>query len=120
MAIAIKSLFAASALLAASAGFPAAAVEAFSADYQANYMGIVGAGKMTLAPAGAGKWEYTLNIRSSGASLTQSTVFEDRNGQWRPLSSNDSSLLLIKKVNKKTTYDWACTNGVLDSILVRR
>lgn len=107
MAIAIKSIFAASALLAASAGFPAAAVEAFSADYLANYMGIVGAGKMTLAPAGAGKWEYTLNIRSSGASLTQSTVFEDRNGQWRPLSSNDSSLLLIKKVNKKTTYDWA-------------
>lgn len=107
MAIAIKSIFAASALLAASASFPAAAVEAFSADYLANYMGIVGAGKMTLAPAGAGKWEYTLNIRSSGASLTQSTVFEDRNGQWRPLSSNDSSLLLIKKVNKKTTYDWA-------------
>ena len=107
MAIAIKSVIAASALLAASAGFPAAAVEAFSADYQANYMGIVGTDKMTLEPAGGNQWKYTLNIRSSGASLSQSTTFEDRNGQWRPLSSNDSSLLLIKKVNKKTTYDWA-------------
>jgi len=97
------ALFAAA--LAASA--PASAVDAFSADYQANYMGIVGNGKMTLEPAGANQWKYTLNIRSSGASLTQSTVFEDRNGQWRPLSSNDSSLLLIKKVNKVATYDWA-------------
>jgi hypothetical protein len=107
MAIAIKSLFAASALFAAAgASFPAAAIEAFSADYQANYMGIVGTGKMTLQPAGGSQWKYTLNIRSSGASLTQSTTFEDRNGQWRPLSSNDSSLLLIKKVNKLATYDW--------------
>lgn len=102
-AIAAGALFAA--MLAASAS--AGAVEAFSADYQANYMGIVGNGKMTLEPTGGNQWKYTLNIRSSGASLTQSTVFEDRNGQWRPLSSNDSSLLLIKKVNKVATYDWA-------------
>lgn len=107
MAIAIRSALAASALFAAaSVSLPAAAVDAFSADYQASYMGIVGTGKMTLAPSGGNQWKYTLTIRSSGASLTQSTVFEDRNGQWRPLSSDDSSLLLIKKVNKKTTYDW--------------
>lgn len=106
MAIAIKSVFAAALFAAACVSFPAAAVDAFSADYQANYMGILGTGKMTLQPAGGNQWKYTLNVRSSGASLTQSTTFEDRDGQWRPLSSNDSSLLLIKKVNKVATYDW--------------
>src|SRR3546814_8926819 len=38
--------------------------------------------------------------------LDQSTTFEDRDGQWRPLSGTDSSLLLIKKTDKKATYDW--------------
>ncbi|MCL1635240.1 DUF3108 domain-containing protein [Luteimonas sp. SX5] len=90
----------------AAASFPAAAIDAFTADYQAHYMGMVGNGKMTLAPEGGNRWKYTLTIRSNVANLTQSTVFEDRGGQWRPLSSNDSSFVLIKKVNKIATYDW--------------
>jgi len=106
MAIISRShaLLAAAALAVAS--FPALAIEAFSADYQANYMGMVGNGKMTLASEGGDRWKYTLDIRSNVANLTQSTVFEDRNGQWRPISSNDSSLVLIKKVKKIATYDW--------------
>lgn len=99
------AFIAAAALVAAS--FPALAIEAFSADYQANYMGMVGDGKMTLVSEGGDRWKYTLDIRSNVANLTQSTVFEDRNGQWRPLSSNDSSLVLIKKVKKIATYDWS-------------
>lgn len=98
------AFIAAAALVAAS--FPALAIEAFSADYQANYMGMVGNGKMTLASEGGDRWKYTLDIRSNVANLTQSTVFEDRNGQWRPLSSNDTSLVLIKKVKKIANYDW--------------
>lgn len=105
-----RALFAPAAVVAAAlavASFPAAAIEAFSADYQANYMGMVGDGKMTLASEGNNRWKYTLAIRSNVANLTQTTVFEDRSGQWRPLSSNDSSLVLIKKVNKIATYDWS-------------
>lgn len=85
---------------------PAWAVKPFSADYQASYMGLQGNGKMTLVSQGANRWKYTLTIDGSLAKLSQSTVFEDRNGQWRPLSSNDSSTLLIKRVNKDATYDW--------------
>src|SRR5688500_1015234 len=98
------AVLAAAALAFASA--PALAIEAFSADYKANYMGMVGNGTMTLASEGGDRWKYTLDIRSNVANLTQSTVFEDRNGQWRPLSSNDSSPVLIKKVKKLATYDW--------------
>ena len=85
---------------------PALAVKPFSADYQASYMGLKGAGTMTLVAQGGNRWKYTLDINSSVAQLRQSTVFEERNGQWRPLSSSDASLLLIKKSTKDGTYDW--------------
>lgn len=94
------------ALLAALAATPALALDAFNADYEASYMGLSGTGQMILAPQGGNRWKYTLTIKSSVAQLSQSTVFEDRNGQWRPLSGNDSSFLLIKKVDKNAVYDW--------------
>src|SRR3546814_1942735 len=69
-------------------------------------MGLNGIGKMTLEPQGDDRWKYTLSIGSGAIKLDQSTTFEDRDGQWRPLSGTDSSLLLIKKTDKKATYDW--------------
>jgi hypothetical protein len=99
-----KPLLAAALLAIASA--PALAVKPFTADYSANYMGLQGNGTMTLAASGSDRWTYTLNIRSSLAQVTQSTVFEDHDGQWRPLSGNDSSVLLVRKKNKSASYDW--------------
>ena len=101
---ALKPLLAVAALLVASA--PALAVKPFTADYNANYMGLQGNGTMTLAASGSDRWIYTLSIRSSLAQATQSTVFEDHDGHWRPLSGNDSTVLLIKKKNKSASYDW--------------
>src|SRR3546814_19885704 len=69
-------------------------------------MGLNGIGKMTLEPQGDDRWKYTLSIGSGAIKLDQSTTCEDRDGQWRPLSGTDSSLLLIKKTDKKATYDW--------------
>jgi len=97
-------LLAAAALLVASA--PALAVKPFTADYSASYMGLEGNGRMTLAPAGGDRWNYTLEIHSSIAQLSQNTVFEDNGGQWRPVSGSDTSSLLIKKSRKQATYDW--------------
>jgi hypothetical protein len=85
---------------------PTAPLKPFNADYQASYMGLQGNGHMTLSAAGANRWKYTLDVHSTIANLSQSTTFEDAHGQWRPLSGNDSSLLLIKKVSKNATYDW--------------
>jgi hypothetical protein len=98
------TLLAAALLVVASA--PAFAIKPFSANYQASYMGLQGNGRMTLEAQGEHRWKYTLNIGSSGIQLNQSTVFEDRNGEWRPLSGTDSSLLLIKKTDKQANYDW--------------
>ena len=85
---------------------PAWAIEPFSADYQASYMGLQGTGRMNLVAQGGGRWKYSMVIDSKLAQISQSTVFEDRGGQWRPLSSNDASMLLIKKVNRTAAYDW--------------
>lgn len=107
MTIKMKSLFATAALLTAAATAHAGDVKAFTADYQANYMGIQGVGRMVLAQAGGNRWRYSLDIGGSMASLNQTTVFEDSNGQWRPISNSDSSELLVKRKQKKATYDWS-------------
>ena len=104
-----RHAFAAATLVAACA-VPALAaapdLKPFNADYIANYMGMEGAARMSLAPAGA-SWTYTLSVKSSLATLSQSTTFDENGGQWRPLSGTDNASVIIKKVNKQANYDWA-------------
>ncbi|MGV8941477.1 MAG: DUF3108 domain-containing protein [Lysobacter sp.] len=100
----LRVLLAAAALLVVSA--PALATEAFTADYQASYMGMQASGKMTLTPETNDRWRYTLVISNTLANLRQSTVFEDHKGHWRPLTNEDSSQVLVKRSSKNATYDW--------------
>ncbi|MFC3816850.1 DUF3108 domain-containing protein [Lysobacter sp. GCM10012299] len=100
----LHGMFAAALLMVASA--PALAIKPFTADYQASYMGVVGAGRMTLAADGANRWKYTLSVTAPLADLRQTTVFEDKGGQWRPLSGIDSSKVLAKSKTKNAVYDW--------------
>jgi hypothetical protein len=99
----LSAAFAASSVLAA----PAQALEPFAADYEASYMGLSATGSMTVEPHGGNQWKYTLKISNQMAQLTQTTLFEDKDGQWRPLSGTDASLLLIKKIRRSAIYDWA-------------
>ena len=89
------------------ASMPALAMQPFVAEYQANVKGTIKANaQMTLSPAGGDRWNYVLSVDSAVASVRQATLFEDRNGAWRPLSGNDTSQMLIKKSQKTATYDW--------------
>ncbi len=104
----VRSLLLTATLVAASAmAAPARALEPFAADYQASYMGLSANGRMTIEPQGGNQWKYTLKISNQVAQLTQTTVFEDRDGQWRPLTGTDASLLLVKKIRRNAVYDWA-------------
>jgi hypothetical protein len=104
----LKTWFTAAALLLASATASAAGeIKPFTAEYQANYLGVEGIGRMVLAPAGGNRWRYSLDIGGSMANLNQTTVFEDSNGQWRPISNSDTSALLVKRKQKNATYDWS-------------
>ncbi|UJB17966.1 MULTISPECIES: DUF3108 domain-containing protein [Lysobacter] len=102
-----KIRFAALAFALAAVSAPAAAVKPFSADYQASYMGIQGAGRMSLAQADGNRWKYNLSISSPLAELQQSTTFDENGGQLRPLSGSDSSKVLTKKKTKNASYDWS-------------
>lgn len=102
-----KIRFAALAFALAAASAPAAAVKPFSADYQASYMGIQGAGRMSLVQADGNRWKYNLSISSPLAELQQSTTFDENGGQLRPLSGSDSSKVLTKKKTKNASYDWS-------------
>ena len=101
----LRGLLLAAALTVASA--PALAMKPFTADYQANYMGMQASGRMTLVPAGNKRWRYNLSISNSLADLSQTTVFEEHGGQWRPLSGTDSTKVLVKKTNKVADYNWS-------------
>ncbi len=99
----LAALFATLVLAAA----PAWAVKPFSAEYQANVKGTLQAdAQMTLSQAGADRWNYVLSVTSPVASVRQATVFEDRGGDWRPLSGSDTTQMLMKKSQKNATYDW--------------
>lgn len=102
--IRLSRLVVATALVAATA--PALAIEPFTADYQANYMGMQAEGTMKLVATGDKRWQYSLDISNSLAKLSQSTMFEEHKGGWRPLSGKDSSTVLVKKSTKHAAYDW--------------
>ncbi|MEN1939949.1 DUF3108 domain-containing protein [Luteimonas sp. MJ246] len=100
-------------LLLALAAMPALAIEAFSADYQANYMGMEATAKMSLASVGKDRWEYRIDIGGMGAELEQSTTFEVDGAQWRPIRSVDSqrgtnglAAMLVKRKTVTAEYDW--------------
>jgi len=92
--------------LLAVASAPAAAVQAFSADYEANAMGMQGNGHMSITAQGNDRWQYSLTIKNSLVDLSQSTVFDEQGGWLRPLSSTDLSRLLVKKKAVNTSFDW--------------
>jgi hypothetical protein len=45
-------------------------------------------------------------VKNQLADLSQTTVFEEANGRLRPLTSNDRSVLLVKKRNVDANYNW--------------
>jgi uncharacterized protein DUF3108 len=102
----LRPFFLGATLLAAPVLAEQPSLKPFNADYVASYMGMEGNATMSLAPAASGQWKYTLSIRSSLASLSQSTLFDEHGGQWRPLSGSDNASVLIKKTTKRANYDW--------------
>lgn len=103
----MRSILPATALLLACMASPAWAVKPFVADYEATVKGVIHAdAQMKLTSAGGNRWNYELSVNNPIASVRQTTVFEDRDGTWRPLSGNDSTQMLIKKSQKNASYDW--------------
>ncbi len=93
--------------LLAAASLPAAAVEAFTAQYQASAMGMQGDGQMSITSQGNNRWQYSLTVKNQLVDLSQKTVFDEQKGWLRPISSSDLSRLLVKKKAVNANFDWA-------------
>lgn len=103
----LRGLLAGAALLLAAAPVLAGeTLKPFTADYQASYMGMEADGQMKLTSVGENRWRYSLDISNALANLSQNTVFEVRDGHWWPISGSDASTVLVKKENRKASYDW--------------
>lgn len=87
------------------AAAPAFAIEAFTANYQANALGMTGDGQMTLSQQG-NRWVYSLTVKNQVVDMSQKTTFDEQNGRLRPLSSSDNSRILVKKKAVNAVYDW--------------
>lgn len=93
--------------LLAVASLPAAAIEAFTAQYQASAMGMQGDGQMSITSQGGNRWQYSLTIKNQLVDLSQKTVFDEQKGWLRPLSSADLSRVLVKKKAVNANFDWS-------------
>lgn len=102
----MKSFRITAALLLLLACLPAWAIQPFSADYDASWKGVQADAKITLSSAGGDRWRYELNISNRLGSARQMTLFDERDGSFRPLSGVDTVQVLFKKSRIETTYDW--------------
>jgi hypothetical protein len=103
-------------LVAASAAAPlrASALEPFVASYEAFNEGkLAGSATMRVVRSEAPRWRIDLDIEGNrgflgiiGLNIDQSTVFDEVNGQYRPLSQSTvrKALLFGRKI--VGTYDW--------------
>ena len=98
----LRTSFAATMVLCS---LPAMALQPFTAQYEASYKGIPASGSMSLSPQG-NRWTYSVVINNSMAKLSQSTVFSETGGGFRPLGSSDRSQYLTKTKSVVSHYDW--------------
>jgi hypothetical protein len=97
--------------LPAATATPAAAARPgalapFSADYRASYMGITGSGRMQLSALGGNRWRLSLDVSAPAVQLRQATVFSADGNDWKPLSGDDLTQVLIKRIERHAQYDW--------------
>lgn len=86
---------------------PALAIQPFVANYDASWKGVSADATITLSNAGNDRWRYELSISNRLGSARQMTLFDERDGVFRPLSGTDTAQLLFKHSKVETIYDWS-------------
>jgi len=102
-------------LLLAGSAAPAWALEPFVASYQAYNEGkLAGSASMRVVPRTGSQWQIDLDVkgtrgiaRLAGLNIEQSTVFDNVDGQFRPLSQATVRRAVFMGKKMVGTYDWA-------------
>ena len=79
----------------------------FKASYRANYNNMAANATMSLAPAGANRWTYTMSVQNALMQLNRSSTVDASGAQLRPLANRETINMLIKKKAKQASFDWA-------------
>ena len=85
----------------------AADLQAFNATYRASYNNMAANATMTLAPAGANRWNYGLTMQNALVQLNRSAVVDSSGDQLRPISNSENVSMVIRKRNKRGNYNWS-------------
>ena len=101
-------------LVLAGSVAPAWALEPFVASYQAYNEGkLAGSASMKVAPKAGSQWQIDLSVkgtrgfaRLAGLNIEQSTVFDNIDGQFRPLSQATVRRAVFMGKRMVGTYDW--------------
>ena len=96
------------------ASLPALALEPFVATYQAYNEGkLAGSAKMQVVQTDGARWRVDLGIRGTrgfawlaGLNIEQSTVFDTRDEQYRPLSQATVKHAVFTGKKMSGVYDW--------------
>lgn len=95
------------ALALGTAQLQAAELQAFNANYRASYNNTAANATMSLAPAGANRWNYSLSMQNALVKLDRSAVVDASGSQLRPISNRESVSMLVRKRNKQGNYNWS-------------
>lgn len=97
-------------LLLALAALPAAQaseLKAFNASYRASYNNMAANATMSLAPAGANRWTYSMNVQNALVQLNRASTVDASGSQLRPVGNRETINMLVKKKSKQASFDWA-------------
>lgn len=85
----------------------AAELKAFNASYRANYNNMAANATMSLTPAGANRWTYSMDVQNALVQLNRSSTVEASGSQLRPVGNRETINMLVKKRSKQTSFDWS-------------
>lgn len=104
-----KTGVAASLLLALAAlpGAQAAELKTFNATYRASYNNMAANATMSLVPAGANRWTYSMDVQNALVQLKRASTVESSGGQLRPVGNRETITMLVKKKAKQASFDWS-------------
>lgn len=93
--------------LAALPAAHAAELKAFNASYRASYNNMAANATMSLAPAGANRWTYSMNVQNALVQLSRSSTVDASGSQLRPVGNRETINMLVKKKSKQASFDWS-------------
>lgn len=81
-------------------------LQAFNGSYRASYNNMAANATMALAPAGNGRWTYSMSVQNALVQLNRTATVDASGAQLRPLGNRETINMLVKRKSKQASFDW--------------